>query len=194
MKSFKLIAAALAVLTLGVFAFADTAAENYISKFTTLVTNAESCAKSKDGSKAATIKAQKVEIDALRKTVTLSTTQRFTDWRLTKRYESAYTKIQAAAKTSTATAETKTKASKVGSALEDAANNVGGALKETGSTAVNSVKDSVSNAATSAKDNAKTKVDESVTNATNAATEKIQQGAEGITNALNNLLKKDKNE
>lgn len=188
MKNIKRIAAILAVLTIGALAFADAAADNYISKFTTLVTNAESWAKNNDGSKAATAASQKKEIDALRKTVTLSLTQRFSDWRLTSRYDAAYTKIQAAAKSTSAKTNATNAAGQIGGALNDAAASVGGALKETGSNAVNSVKESVNQAATSVKDTAKTRVDETVSETTNTITGKIQEGAQAVTNALNNLL------
>lgn len=188
MKKLKLIAAALAALTIGALAFADAAADNYLSKFTTLVTNAESWAKNNDGSKAATVAAQKKEIDALRQTVTLSLTQRFSDWRLTGRYDAAYTKIQAAAKTSAAKTNASSEAEKLGDALNDAANQVGGALKETSSKAVQSVKESANQAAESAKDAAKTKADETVSETANTVAGKIQQGAQAVTNALNNLL------
>ena len=188
MKNLKFIAALVAALTFGTLAFAETEAQAYLTKFTTLVTSAEGYAKNNDGSKAAEVAAQKTKIDALRKTVTLSTLQRFSDWRLTGRYDAAYAKIQAAAKTQTAKTNTSNAAGKVGDALGDAASSVGGALKETGSAAVNSVKDSATQAAASVKDSAKAKVDESVAGATNTVTSKIQQGAQSITNALNNFL------
>lgn len=194
MKNLKKITAVFAILAFGALAFADSAAANYLSKFTTLVTSAEACAKNKDGSKAASIAAQKVEIDALRKTVTLTTTQRFSDWRLTGRYNSAYAKIKAAAASSSVVKNGSEKASQTGKALGDAANSIGGALKETGSNAVNSVKDSVNTAANNVKDTAKSKVDEKVNETTNTVTGKIQEGAQGLTNALNNFLSGNKEE
>ncbi len=188
MRAFKKILALAAVLAIGALAFADEAASNYITKFTSLVTTAETCAKNNDGSKIAELEANKVQIDALRKTVTLSLTQRFSDWRLNQRYDSACQKIKAAQKSSTAAASAKDSANKIGAALNDAANQVGGALKETGTQAANNVKESVNTAANSVKDTAKTKVDETVTETTNSITGKIQEGAAAITNALNNLL------
>ena len=143
MRAFKKILALAAVLAIGALAFADEAASNYITKFTSLVTTAETCAKNNDGSKIAELEANKVQIDALRKTVTLSLTQRFSDWRLNQRYDSACQKIKAAQKSSTAAASAKDSANKIGAALNDAANQVGGALKETGTQAVNNVKESV---------------------------------------------------
>ena len=191
MKNIKLIAAALALLTVGALAFADEAADNYLSKFSTFVTSVEGYAKANDGSKAKTVAAQKKDIDALRQKVTLSTTQRFSDWLLTKRYEMAYSKIQ---KAETGSGEKNSAGEKIGSALNDAATKVEGGLKETGTKAVNSVKESVDNAATSVKEAAQAKVDEKVSETTNTITEKIQQGAQSITNALNNLLGGKKSE
>lgn len=173
MKNIKLVAAAIAALAIGALAFADAAASNYIEKFTSLVATAEACAKKNDGSKAAPLAAQKKEIDALRKTVTLSTTQRFSDWRLNQRYDAAYARIVIAQKAAGASSDVKAKAGEIGAALEDA---------------TNQVKDSVNTAAKSAKDAAKTKVDEKVNETTNSIVEKIQEGAAAVTNALNNLL------
>lgn len=188
MKTLKSVVALATILAIGALAFADAAASSYITKFTSLVTSAEACAKNNDGSKAAQIAAQKVQIDELRKTVTLSTTQRFSDWRLNQRYNSAYTKIKAAEKSSTAAASAKDSAGKIGSAINEAANQVGGALKETGKQAVNNVKESAATAANTVKDTAKTKVDDTVSETANSITGKIQEGAAAVTNALNNLL------
>ena len=188
MKNLKIAAAVLALFALGALAFADAAADNYLSRFSAFVTSVEKLAKVNDGSKAATIAAQKKTIDALRQGVTLTTTQRFNDWLLTKRYEMAYSKIQSAQKAKAEKEKQSNAAEQIGNALNDAATSVGGALKETGSAAVNSVKDSVDSAAASAKDAAKQKVDEKVSDTTNTITEKIQQGAQAVTNALNNLL------
>ncbi len=201
MKNLKRVILALAVLAAGTFAFAETAAQAYLSKFTELVTTAESCAKNKDGSKAAEIALQKEGIDSLRKTVTLSTTQRFSDWRLTKRYDSAYAKIKAAA----ASSEASQNANKVGSAIEEAA----GTIKESTSKAVKNAKDNVKGAiedsVSTVKDNAKNKVDETVngakdkvgetvTGASEKAAEKIQEGAESLADKLNKLFSGNKSE
>ncbi len=186
MKKLKIIAAAIAALTIGAAAYADKAAEDYLSKFGSLVTSVESSAKNKDGSKAQSFAAQKKDVDALRQTVTLSTTQRFSDWLLTKRYDMAYSKVQTAASGGSNGIK-----AKVGDALGDAASSVGGALKESGSQAVNTVKDSVKEAADDVKDAAKQKVDESISEAAAGISGKIQQGAESLTKKLNNFLNKN---
>lgn len=188
MKKLKLLAAVLTALTIGALAFADAAADKYLSKFTELVTSVESSAKKNDGSKATTFAAQKKSVDELRKTVTLTTTQRFSDWRLTKRYDAAYEKILAAQKAATAKEDVRAESNKLGKALNDAANQVGGALKETGTQAVNNVKESVNTAAENVKDTAKTKVDDSVTSAANSISDSIQKGAKSLTNAINNFF------
>ena len=201
MKNLKIFAIALAVLAAGTFAFADAAAESYLSKFTTLVEKTEACAKNKEASKAAELAVQKAGIDALRKTVTLTTIQRFSDWRLTKRYDSAYEKLKAAG----ATSKTKDNAGKVGEALGSAAESVGGAVKDTTTKAVQTVKDSVEGSVNSVKDGAKKKVDDSVKDAkdkvdqsvqgaADKASETIKKGAESFADKLNKLFNGEKDE
>lgn len=201
MKNFKIIAIALAVLAAGTFAFADAAAESYLSKFTSLVTTAESYAKKSEASKLSEITSQKTEIDALRKTVTLSTIQRFSDWRLTKRYDTACAKLKAASQKDAASESV----NKVGEAVGDAAEKVGGAVKEKASDAVKKTKDSVEGAVSDVKDSAKKKVDDTVKDAKDAASEKvadaaekasekIQKGTESFVDKLNKLFSGDKKE
>ena len=60
MKTLKSLVALATILAIGALAFADAAASSYITKFTSLVTTAEACAKNNDGSKAAQIAAQDV--------------------------------------------------------------------------------------------------------------------------------------
>ena len=200
MKNLKTIAIALAVLAAGTLAFADAAAESYLSKFTNLVTAAESYAKKNESSKAQEVAAQKTEIDALRKTVTLSTIQRFSDWRLTKRYDTAYTKLKTAKKDSSSDSATK-----VGEAVGDAAQKVGGAVKDTTSDAVKKTKESVEGAVSTVKDNtkkkvddtvkgAKDKVDQTVAGAADKASENIKKGTESFVDKLNSLFSGDKKE
>lgn len=200
MKNFKIILTAIALLAAGTLAFADDAAESYLTKFSTLVTTAESYAKNKETSKISELASQKQGIDNLRKTVTLSTIQRFSDWRLTKRYDSAYSKLNEAKSKS----GSNDSVNKVGEAIGDAAESVGGAVKETTTKAVKTTKESVEDAVSSVKDNAKKKVDDSVkgakdkvdetvTGAADKASEKIQKGAETFAEKLNKLFsgKKD---
>lgn len=201
MKHLKIFAIALAVFAAGTFAFADAAAESYLSKFTALVTSAEACAKNNESSKAPELAAQKEGIDALRKTVTLTTFQRFSDWRLTKRYDAAYTKLKAVKEKDNASESL----GKVGEAIGEAAENVGGAVKDSTSKAVKNAKESVEGAVSNAKDSAKKKVDdtvkgakdavdETVTGAAEKASEKIQKGTEGFVDKLNKLFGGDKKE
>ncbi len=200
MKNIKMLFSLLAVLAVGSLAFSATPAENYLSKFETLVTSAETYAKNSDGSKLISVQTQKTGIDALRKTVTLSTMQRFTDWRLTKRYDSAVSKMQKAASSSTSAATKTTSA--VGSALGSAASEVGGAIKETATKTANSVKDTGKKAVEDVKSSAqkkigetengaKKKVDDKVQETTDKVTGKIKEGADKVTNALNNFLNSD---
>ncbi|GEM_PF-2197394 len=201
MKNLKIFAIALAVLAAGTFAFADAAAESYLSKFTNLVTVAESCAKNNEASKLSEITSQKTEIDALRKTVTLTTIQRFSDWRLTKRYDTACAKLKAVSQKDSASESVH----KVGEAVGDAAEKVGGAVKEKASDAVKKTKESVEDAVSGVKDSAKKKVDdtvkgakdavdETVTGAAEKASEKIQKGTEGFLDKINKFFGGDKNE
>lgn len=201
MKNFKFVFTTIALLAAGTLAFADSAAEKYLSKFTTLVTTAESCAKNKETSKISELASQKKGIDDLRKTVTLTTIQRFSDWRLTKRYDSAYSKLN----------EEKSKkgsndsVNKVGEAIGEAAGNVGGAVKETTTNAVKNTKESVEGAVTTVKDSAKKKVDDSVkgakdkvdqtvTGAADKASENIKKGAESFAEKISNLFSGKKSE
>ena len=143
MKNLKLVLTSIALLAAGTLAFADSAAEAYLDKFTALVTTAEACAKNNETSKAPVLAAQKESIDALRKTVTLSLIQRFSDWRLSNRYDAAYAKLKAVATKDGA----KESAGKVGEAIGEAAENVGGAVKEKTSEAVKNTKDAVEDTA-----------------------------------------------
>lgn len=201
MKNFKIILTAIALLAAGTLAFADSAAEAYLDKFTSLVTTAEACAKNNETSKAPALAAQKEGIDALRKTVTLSLTQRFSDWRLTNRYDAAYTKLKAVEEKDNASESL----GKVGEAIGEAAGNVGGAVKDTTTKAVKNAKESVEDTVSTVKDNtkkkvddtvqsAKDKVDETVTGAAEKASEGIKKGAESFADKLNKLFNGDKSE
>ena len=95
----------LAIFAIGNFAFADTAAENYLSHFEQLVTQIEADAKNKDASNISLYKSLKATIDAERTAITLSVLQRFSDWRLTGRYDSAHSKLVANSKSSDVSAK-----------------------------------------------------------------------------------------
>ena len=194
MKNLKLIAAAIAALAIGTLAFADAAADNYLSKFTELVTTAEACAKKNETAKAETLAAKKEKIDELRKTVTLSTTQRFSDWLLSRRYDAALTKLEASATATSAANKAEQKAGQLGDAIDGAAKSAGNALKKAGSQAVDSVKETAAEAKTAAQETAKTKVEGAANDAAGAIGEKLKQGADAVANAFNSLFGGEKKE
>lgn len=192
MKNIKVLAAIFAVFAIGSITFAATAAENYLSQFETLVTNAESYAKNSDGTKLSAIETQKAAIDALRQTVTLSVTQRFKDWRLTKRYDAAHTKIKGYASSTEVKEQASEKVSEttsaIGSAVDKAAENVGSVLKEGKDQAVTSVKKAGEEAVDNVKTKAKETVEGKVEDATKTVSDKIQAGTESVVNKINGIL------
>lgn len=142
----------LTIFAIGNFAFADTAAENYLSHFEQLVNQIEADAKNKDASNISLYESLKTAIDAERTATTLSVLQRFSDWRLTGRYDSAHSKLV-----------TNSKKSDVSAKAED--------VKEKASGAVESAKESASEKIDSAKINVNSKVEE----LENLARKKINQ-------------------
>ena len=126
MKKFFLIF--LAIFAVGNFAFADTAAENYLSHFEQLVNQIEADAKNKDASNISLYESLKTAIDAERTATTLSVLQRFSDWRLTGRYDSAHSKLVANSKSSDVSAKAEDVKEKASEALESAKESASGKI------------------------------------------------------------------
>ncbi len=210
MKKFFLIF--LAIFAVGNFAFADTASENYLSHFEQLVNRIEADAKNKDASNISAYESLKANIDAERATVTLSIFQRFSDWRLTGRYESAHSKLVANSKNSDISAKAEDVKEKASGALESA--------KESASEKIDSAKTNVNSKAEELENLAREKLNQTVgakseeisgkvgakaeelENAAkkkaevvkDEAAEKIQSGTSKLTNILNGVLNNKESE
>lgn len=210
MKKFFLIF--LAIFAVGSLAFADTAAENYLSHFEQLVNSIEADAKNKDISNIALYESTKATIDAERATVTLSLLQRFSDWRLTSRYDSAHSKLVANSKTSNVSTKAEEAKEKASEALDSA--------KTSASEKIDSAKTEASTKAKELENLAREKIDQAIGSKTeeisgkvsakaeeleNAAkekagavkeeaAEKIQSGTTKATNFLNGILNKNESE
>lgn len=173
MKKFFLIF--LAVFAIGNFAFAENAAENYLSHFEQLVNLIEADAKNKDASNISAYESLKATIDAERATVTLSLLQRFSDWRLTGRYDSAHSKLVANSKKSDVSAKAEDVKEKAGEALESA--------KESASEKIDSAKTNVNSKAEELENLAREKINQTIGTKTEEISGKVGTKAEELENA-----------
>lgn len=173
MKQFFLIF--LAVLVVGNFAFAETAAETYLSHFEQLVTTIEADVKNKDASNISVHESSKAMIDAERATVTLSILQRFSDWRLTGRYDSAHSKLVANSNNSNVSAKAEDIKEKASEALESAKSSAG--------EKIDSAKINVNAKAEELENLAREKITQTIGAKTEEISEKVGAKAEELENA-----------
>lgn len=173
MKKFFLIF--LAIFAVGNFAFADTAAENYLSHFEQLVNQIEADAKNKDASNISLYESLKTAIDAERTATTLSVLQRFSDWRLTGRYDSAHSKLVANSKSSDVSAKAEDVKEKASEALESA--------KESASGKIDSAKINVNSKVEELENLARKKINQTIGSKTEEISGKVGTKAEELENA-----------
>lgn len=173
MKKFFLIF--LAIFAIGNFAFADTAAENYLSHFEQLVTQIEADAKNKDASNISLYESLKTAIDAERTATTLSVLQRFSDWRLTGRYDSAHSKLVANSKSSDVSAKAEDVKEKASGAVESA--------KESASEKIDSAKINVNSKVEELENLARKKINQTIGSKTEEISGKVGTKAEELENA-----------
>ena len=165
----------LTIFAIGNFAFADTAAENYLSHFEQLVNQIEADAKNKDASNISLYESLKATIDAERTATTLSVLQRFSDWRLTGRYDSAYSKLVANSKSSDVSAKAEDVKEKASEVLESA--------KESASEKIDSAKINVNSKVEELENLARKKINQTIESKTEEISGKVGTKAEELENA-----------
>lgn len=165
----------LAIFAIGNFAFADTAAENYLSHFEQLVIQIEADAKNKDASNISLYESLKATIDTERATVKLSVLQRFSDWRLTGRYDSAHSKLVANSKKSDVSAKAEDVKEKASGAVESA--------KESASEKIDSAKINVNSKVEELENLARKKINQTIGTKTEEISEKVGVKSEQLENA-----------
>ena len=165
----------LAIFAIGNFAFADTAAENYLSHFEQLVNQIEADAKNKDASNISLYESLKTAIDAERTATTLSVLQRFSDWRLTGRYDSAHSKLVANSKKSDVYAKAEDVKEKASGAVESA--------KESASGKIDSAKINVNSKVEELENLARKKINQTIGTKTEEISEKVGVKSEQLENA-----------
>lgn len=165
----------LAIFAIENFAFADTAAENYLSHFEQLVNQIETDAKNKDASNISLYESLRATLDAERAAVTLSILQRFSDWRLTGRYDSAHSKLVANSKSSDVSAKAEDVKEKASGAVESA--------KESASEKIDSAKINVNSKVEELENLARKKINQTIGTKTEEISEKVGTKAEELENA-----------
>ena len=176
----------LTIFAIGNFAFADTATENYLSHFEQLVNQIEADAKNKDASNISLYESLKATIDAERTAITLSVLQRFSDWRLTGRYDSAHSKLVANSKKSDVSAKAEDVKEKASGAVESA--------KESASEKIDSAKINVNSKVEELENLARKKINQTIGTKTEEISGKVGTKAEKLENAAKEKVEAVKDE
>lgn len=180
----KIILIFLTAFVVSAFVFADTAAENYLSHFESLVTDIEASAKKKDASKISAYETQKQSIDEERTKVTLSIKQRFTDWRYTSRYDTAHTELVVESK--------KESASEKIDEAKGTAKEKAGEVKESAGKKSDEIKTEANKKVDELEQSTKEKIDDAVDAKKDQISEKISEKAEDIGRAAKEKAEKVK--
>lgn len=180
----KILVLFLTMFTLS-FVFAATSGEDYLSHYEALVKEIETAANQNDVSGISYFEAQKKSIDDEGKSLKLTFLQRINEWRLSERYDTALSTLQAAAAKNKASSKVddvkdsvKGKTDEVLGNTKEKADEIWGDTKEKAGKQLESAKDNLNEKLESIEKNAKDKLGDAIESKTKTASEKVKSASE----------------